>query len=285
MFENIPNFPLKIEKMLYDGPNGIYKNGAPDGSRPGIFYANVNSKVPTFDMAALLLHETDPGHHLQDSYALTAQGIPIFRKVTDFSKYFGVPLHFPFYTAYSEGWGLYSEDLGEDLNIFKDDMERFGKYGLEIFRAARLVVDTGIHAKNWSRDHAIEYMTNYTAYTPEFIAKEIDRYSTWPAQATTYMIGKLKIRELRKRASERLCNFEKDKLIKPLHSVILSNGAMPISVMQDEFNEWIKMELLKNVRKGTCVKDVTDRVEQFHNIQSFVIFMCTFIAVLYTTDV
>ncbi|XP_060563219.1 uncharacterized protein LOC132722711 isoform X1 [Ruditapes philippinarum] len=278
MFENIPDFPLKIEKMTYNGPNGIYKNGAPDGSRPGIFLANVNSKVPKFDMAALLLHETDPGHHLQDSYALTAQGIPLFRKVTDFSKYFGVPLHFPFYTAYSEGWGLYSEDLGEDMEIYKDDMDKFGKYGLEIFRAARLVVDTGIHAKDWPRERAIQYMKTYTAYTPEFIEREIDRYSTWPAQSTTYMIGKLKIRELRDNAKERLCNFEKDELIKPFHSVILSNGAMPLSVLQDEIKNWIEMEAVKNARAGTCKE--TSGADSFNNVHSVLLFTCTLIGLL-----
>ncbi|XP_053402444.1 uncharacterized protein LOC123548403 [Mercenaria mercenaria] len=236
MFKDIPDVPLVIKKMPYNGANGIYKNGAPDGSRPGVFYANVHEKVPTFDMAALMLHETDPGHHLQDSYALTAQGIPMFRKATDFSKYFAVPLHFPFYTAYSEGWGLYSEDLGEELDIFENDLERFGKFGLEIFRAARLVVDTGIHAKGWSRDKAIEYMSNYTAYTPEFIAREIDRYSTWPAQATSYMIGKLKIRELRDMAKGSLCTYFD---IKEFHSIVLSNGAMPLSVMEELVNEWI----------------------------------------------
>ncbi|XP_053402915.1 uncharacterized protein LOC123549895 [Mercenaria mercenaria] len=283
ILENIPDFPLKIEKMTYDGPSGIYKNAAPDGSRPGVFYANVNSKVPMFDMPALLLHETDPGHHLQDSYAQTSKNIPMFRKVTDFSKYFAVPLHFPFYTGYSEGWGLYSEELGEELHTYKNDLEQFGRYGLEIFRAARLVVDTGIHAKNWSRDRAIEYMANYTAYTQEFIAREIDRYSTWPGQATTYMIGKLKIMALKKKAKDSLCNFEKDKLIKPFHSIVIGSGAMPLNVLEHEVDEWIRVESVKNVRKGTC--GVTDGVEQFHNIQSFTIFVCITITLLYTSNV
>lgn len=248
MFQDIPDVPLSIEEMTYDGPLGIYKNGAPDGSRPGVFFANVLSKVPKFDMAALLTHETDPGHHLQDAYALTSEDIPMFRKATDFSKYFAVPLHFPFYTAYSEGWGLYSEDLGEELNIYENDLERFGKYGLEIFRAARLVVDTGIHAKQWTRDRAIEYMKNYTAYPENTIAREIDRYSTWPGQATSYMIGKLKIWELRDDAQRRLGDYFD---IRGFHGVLLKNGAMPLSVMENVVNEWIQ-----KVRKQYGLDDV-----------------------------
>lgn len=237
LFSNIPDFPLLIEANPMDGPVGIYKNGAPDGSRPGIFYANVISKVSTFGIAALLAHETDPGHHLQDAYALTSPDIPMFRKATDFSKYFAAPLHYPFYTAYSEGWGLYSEDLGEEMGIYQNDLERFGKYGMEIFRAARLVVDTGIHAKRWSREKAIEYMKNYTSLSETTIASEIDRYSTWPGQATSYMIGQLKIRELRNLAETRLGKrFD----IKGFHGILLNNGAMPLSVMEDVVYEWIK---------------------------------------------
>lgn len=236
LFLDIPIFPLVIEPMLNAGPMGIYKNGAPDKSRPGKFLANVQSKVQTFDMMALLLHETDPGHHLQDSYALMSQSIPMFRKATDFSKYFSAPLHFPFYTAYSEGWGLYSEDLGKDLDLFENNFEWLGKHMLDIFRAARLVVDTGIHAKGWNKTQAVGYMLNYTCYSQELIEREVDRYATWPGQATAYMIGKLKIRELRTKAEHQLGNkFD----IRHFHKVILTNGAMPLYVMEKLVDRWI----------------------------------------------
>ncbi|XP_060572475.1 uncharacterized protein LOC132730537 isoform X2 [Ruditapes philippinarum] len=273
LFDDIPDSPLQIEKMPYNGPAGIYKNAAPDGSRPGVFLANVHSKVPKFDMKALLLHESDPGHHLQDSYAQASNNIPLFRKVTDFSKYFAVPLHFPFYTGYSEGWGLYSEDLGEEMDMYKNDLERYGKYGLEIFRAARLVVDTGIHAKSWTRDHAIEYMKNYTAFAPEMIAREIDRYSTWPAQATTYMIGKIKIQELREKAEDSLCNLFD---IKAFHSIIIGNGAMPLSVLENEVDKWIEKQTNENIDRCGQIAGV----EQIHNTQIVVVIFCSIIALV-----
>ncbi|KAL4234368.1 hypothetical protein ACF0H5_006015 [Mactra antiquata] len=279
MFDNIPTkVELQIKKMTYNGPNGIYKNAAPDFSRPGVFYANVFDPVPKFDLPALLLHETGPGHHLQDSYALTVQGIPMFRKVTDFSKYFAVPLHFPFYTAYSEGWGLYSEDLGEDLGIYENDMERFGKFGLEIFRAARLVVDTGIHAKRWSKEKAIEYMTNYTAYKPAFIEREINRYSTWPAQATSYMIGKLKIQELKNYAARKLCNHNN---LKEFHSVILTNGAMPLNVMEKVVYEYVDRVRAKYNIKGDCSYTWGSGVDTIHGTSLIVAITVSIIVKLF----
>ncbi|XP_060588530.1 uncharacterized protein LOC132743946 [Ruditapes philippinarum] len=240
LFKNIPDSPIVVKEMPYDGPGGTYSFGSPDGSRPGVFYANVRRPKdnPTYNMVALALHEADPGHHLQDIYAQHSVGTPTFQKVIDYTKYFSVPYHFPFYTSFTEGWGLYAESLGEkdQLDIYKDDYEMMGRYSFEIFRACRLVVDTGLHYYNWSRDRAIEYMLNYTSFSRSSIEIEINRYITWPGQATAYKIGELKIKELRQKAMDALGpKFD----IRDFHSVVLDNGAIPLSVLERLIDEWI----------------------------------------------
>ncbi|XP_052228360.1 uncharacterized protein LOC127842723 isoform X1 [Dreissena polymorpha] len=236
-FEDIPDVPLEIKRMTNNGPLGIYKNAAPDGSRPGVFYANVDyGPVAKYTMASLLVHETDPGHHLQDAYALTNPAIPMFRRAVDYSKYFAAPMHFPFYTAYCEGWGLYSEELGDELGVYQNDYDRLGKFNQQIFRAARLVVDTGLHALQWSRADAIGYMLDNTALARASIEREIDRYITWPGQATAYTIGNLKVIELRRRATIRTCGFFD---VKKFHSVLLKNGALPMSVLDTLVDDWV----------------------------------------------
>ncbi|XP_052214630.1 uncharacterized protein LOC127833430 isoform X7 [Dreissena polymorpha] len=248
-FKNIPNNRVVVKPMPYDGPGGTYSFGSPDGTRPGVFYANVRRPEdnPTYNMPALVLHEADPGHHLQDIYAQAATGIPMFQKVIDYTKYFTIPLHFPYYTSYTEGWALYAESLGEkdQLDIYQDDYELMGRYSFEIFRACRLVVDTGLHYFNWTRDSAIEYMLNYTSFTRDSIEIEIDRYITWPGQATAYKIGELKIRELRALAEQELGNCVVDFKgpvfdIQEFHLVLLDNGAVPLSVLEKLVKEWIQ---------------------------------------------
>ncbi|XP_052819280.1 uncharacterized protein LOC128245102 [Mya arenaria] len=274
-FEDIPDVPLVIEKMPNNGPLGIYKNGAPDGSRPGVFFANVNKKVLKMEIPALLAHEADPGHHLQDAYALTSPSIPIFRRATDFSKYFGAPLHFPFYTAYSEGWGLYSEDLGEQMGMYHNDKDKMGKLSLEIFRAARLVVDTGIHHMGWTRDQAVNYMLKYTASSRASLEREVDRYSTWPGQATSYMIGKLKVVELRLNATRETCgHFD----IKKFHSVILKNGAMPLSIMEDLVNQYIR-ETREAHKLPVDTRDCPEVAAAHQQLSSVVMLICSFFIV------
>ncbi|KAJ8310600.1 hypothetical protein KUTeg_012465 [Tegillarca granosa] len=156
-----------------------------------------------FTFMALSLHEAVPGHHLQISIQNEAK-IPKYRRYLEIRNYFLPPFHFPFYTAYVEGWGLYAEYLGEELGLYKDDYEMIGRYSFEMTRACRLVVDTGIHYFNWTRDKAIDYMMDYTILSRELISKDVDRYITWPGQACAYKIGELKIKEMRQKAKIKL---------------------------------------------------------------------------------
>lgn len=235
-FKDLPNLPVDVQPNPIDGIDGQYLAGPPDGSRPGTFQVNVfhPEKSVTIDFMALLLHETIPGHHLQISVASTV-------KIPDYRKYmagylFTVPYEVPFYTAYVEGWALYAESLGEEMGLYEDDYELMGRYGSEIFRACRLVVDTGLHHFNWTRDRAIEFMLNYTAYSEQSITTEVDRYLTWPGQACGYKIGELKIKELRAKAQKDLgSKFD----IKDFHSIILKDGALPLDILTKNVNQWI----------------------------------------------
>ncbi|XP_046554040.1 uncharacterized protein LOC124263438 isoform X1 [Haliotis rubra] len=236
-FKNIPNLNVSVEAMPNDGTGGKYIAGTADGSRHGVFQVNLKrpNETNTFSMMALTLHETVPGHHLQSVYALTAS-LPDFQRNIEYEKYFAVPYHFPFYTAYTEGWGLYSESLGEYLGIYKDDNEMLGRYGEEIFRACRLVVDTGIHYFGWTRQEAITYMADHTPIGRTEIESEIDRYITLPGQACAYKIGELKIKELRQTARRKLgSKFD----IGDFHSQILENGPVPLSLLEKIVNNWI----------------------------------------------
>ncbi|XP_046577890.1 uncharacterized protein LOC124285662 [Haliotis rubra] len=186
-------------------------------------------------MMALTLHEANPGHHLQISYSITSD-TPDFRQKMESSALNKVPFAFPRYTAFVEGWALYSEFLGEEMKLYRDDYELMGRYSSEMFRACRLVVDTGIHAFSWTRDEAIDYMLNYTARSYEAVAVEIDRYITWPGQALAYKIGEIKILELRRKAEEKLGGrFD----IREFHSVVLESGTLPLTVLEDLVNDWL----------------------------------------------
>lgn len=237
-FENIPDVPLQIKEMTYDGPGGGYSSASE--TRPGVFWINLirPSESPRFDYMALSLHEASPGHHLQHSYAMKAT-LPEYRQHTEISFY-DVPFWFPFYSAYSEGWALYSEYLGVEMGLYADDYEMLGRYSGEILRACRLVVDTGLHHYGWDRQKAVEYMMNYTAYSRGATEIEVDRYVTWPGQACAYKLGEIKIKELRKKAETRLgSKFD----IKKFHSTILVNGAVPMSILDTFVNEWIEETL------------------------------------------
>ncbi|KAK3589706.1 hypothetical protein CHS0354_015218 [Potamilus streckersoni] len=234
-FKDIPNVPLMVEKTAYDGLGGGYSSASEDS--PGVFSINLFRplEVPFFEMMALSLHEANPGHHMQHSYSMYAS-LPDFRKNSVFSFY-NVPNWFPFYSAYQEGWALYSEYLGEEMGLYKDNYEMMGRYSYEILRAVRLVVDTGIHYYGWSRDRAIDYMINYTGMGPGSAANEIDRYITWPGQACAYKLGEIKIKDLRKMAELQLgSKFD----IREFHSVILENGGMPMSVLETLVTSWIQ---------------------------------------------
>jgi uncharacterized protein (DUF885 family) len=234
LFAELPRLPYGIRAMdPSEGDNfDHYSNGALDGSRAGFFDANVNnlSKRPTHEMESTLLHEAVPGHHLQISRAQEIKGLPLFRRVGG-------------YTAYSEGWALYAESLGHDLGLYKDPYQLFGRLSAEMLRACRLVVDTGLHAKGWSRERAIRYMVDNSGIHHETVATEVDRYLVIPAQALGYKIGELKIKELRARAKATL--GEKFDL-RRFHNALIDDGALPLTVLEARIDEWIANEKGKN---------------------------------------
>ena len=228
-FTTLPTDPLVIKPVEAfrekSAGKAFYQRPAPDGSRPGTYYVNLyNLKdMSRNELEALAYHEGLPGHHLQLSIQTQLGDVPPFR------RFGGV-------TAYSEGWGLYSEELGKDMGFYTDPYSDFGRLGMELWRAARLVVDTGIHHKRWSREEAIAYLTEKTPNPHGDIRKAIERYIVMPGQATAYMIGKLKIMELRERAQAEL---GQDYDIREFHDVILTSGPVPLSIMEENVDGWI----------------------------------------------
>lgn len=205
--------------------SGSYQPGLPDGSRPGIFYANTYDlpSRPSYMMEAIFLHEALPGHHMQIALQYEMQNLPRFRR-------FGGD------TAYLEGWGLYSESLGKELGMYRDPYQYFGSLTAEAWRAARLVVDTGMHAKGWTREQAIDYMLANTAIGESDVVAEVERYIVIPGQALAYKIGQLKIRELRTRAEKEL---GKKFDVREFHTQILADGSLPLAVLEAKIDRWI----------------------------------------------
>ena len=206
----------------------FYQSPAIDGSRPGIYYANLYdmSAMPTYQMEALAYHEGVPGHHMQRAITQELKGIPDFQKYASF-------------TAYTEGWGLYTEELGKDMGFYQDPYSDFGRLAMELWRACRLVVDTGLHAKRWSREEAIEYLVDNTPNARYDAVKAIERYIAMPGQATAYMIGKLKIMDLRDKARTTLG----DKFdIRGFHDEVLKDGPVPLSLLESKIDAWIAQQ-------------------------------------------
>lgn len=203
----------------------FYQRPAPDGSRPGIYYANLYNMadMPTYQMEALAYHEGIPGHHMQLAIAQELEDVPSFRKFGGF-------------TAYTEGWGLYSEFIPKEMGLYADPYSDFGRLAMELWRAARLVVDTGIHDKRWTREEAINYLLENTPNPEGDATKAIERYIVMPGQATAYKIGMLKILELRRRAEGALGD-EFD--IREFHDVVLKNGAVPLAILEENIDAWI----------------------------------------------
>jgi uncharacterized protein (DUF885 family) len=202
-----------------------YQPPSMDGSRPGNFYVNLYKPEtrPIWEVEALTAHESVPGHHLQISLAYELQGLPEFRRNAG-------------YTAFVEGWALYSEKLGYELGLYKDDMSKMGQLNYDMWRAVRLVVDTGMHAFKWSRDQAIYYFKQNTGKNDLDITNEVDRYISWPGQALAYKLGQLKIQALREEAEKALGDrFD----IRAFHDQILGKGALPLSVLETETRAWI----------------------------------------------
>jgi len=216
--------PFRAESMAA----AQYFPGTPDGSRPGIFYVNTYDLParPKWFMEALSIHEANPGHHFQISISQEVEDLPAFRA-------------FGGYTAYNEGWGLYAESLGKELGMYTDPLQYFGSLFGDIWRANRLVVDTGIHALGWTREEAIEYMAANSPITDTDVVAEVERYIAIPSQALAYKIGQLKIRELRNRAEESLGD---DFDVRAFHDVVLTSGALPLFVLEAEVDRWIERQ-------------------------------------------
>ena len=203
----------------------FYNRPAADGSRPGIYYANLYDmeSMPTYQMEALAYHEGIPGHHMQLAIQQELEEVPMFRK-------------FGGYTAYTEGWGLYSEFIPKEMGFYTDPYSDFGRLAMELWRACRLVVDTGIHAKKWTREEGIKYYTDNTPNAESDAVKMVERHIVIPGQATAYKIGMLKILELRKKAKDVLG----DKFdVRDFHEVVISHGAIPLNVLEDFVDEYI----------------------------------------------
>uniref|UniRef100_A0A0P4WH25 DUF885 domain-containing protein n=1 Tax=Scylla olivacea TaxID=85551 RepID=A0A0P4WH25_SCYOL len=207
MFPGLPQANVTV--VGDDNPDAIfaaYSEPSIDGSRLGSFIINTHSHKSwrKYEVMALSLHETYPGHHLEAIYTKLNPSIPIFRKFVDYTSSINAPARFPLRTAITEGWGLYSEFLGEELGLYTDPYQRMGRHSFELLRASRLVVDTGIHALGWSRDRAVAFLTNHTALSDSSIQGEINRYITYPGQACSYKTGEIKIKELRQKAQKAL---------------------------------------------------------------------------------
>ena len=229
LFKVLPRTPYGIKPIPMesapDTTTAYYMRPAADGSRAGYYYVNLYRPEvrPKYEIEVLSVHEAVPGHHLQIALAMELEGIPNFR------KYSG-------YTAYVEGWGLYSESLGYDIGLYSDPYSRFGALTYDMWRAVRLVVDTGMHYKGWTRQEAIDFFTANAAKTEQDIINEIDRYLVMPGQALAYKIGQLKILELKNKAKKQLGD---DFDIKEFHHAVLSQGALPLAVLEENIETYL----------------------------------------------
>ncbi len=228
-FSVLPKAPLEVRAVEKwreaTASTAFYNRPAPDGSRPGIFYVNLAdmSQVQKVQNSGIAVHEGAPGHHFQIARAQELTGLPKFRKLGG-------------YSAYTEGWGLYTERLADEMGVYKDPYQRFGMLSLQMWRAIRLVVDTGMHSKRWTREQAQQYFRDNSSLSEIDLKREVDRYMNNPGQATSYMVGQLKIAELRERAKKALGpKFD----IRDFHEAVLANGMMPLEVLEQVVDGYI----------------------------------------------
>jgi|SRR5579883_814728 uncharacterized protein (DUF885 family) len=232
LFGRLPKAPLVVEAVPSyiekDQAPAFYEHGTPDGKRPGTVYVNTYDYQhrSLANVESIAYHEGLPGHHLQISIAQELTGLPEFRK-------------YEYYTAYSEGWGLYAERLGKDVGFYQDPYSDYGRLEADIFRAIRLVVDTGVHSKHWTRDQMVEYFHQHSGLDDATINAEVDRYIAWPAQALGYKMGQLKFLELRAKAQKELgSRFD----LKAFHDEVLDSGALPLDVLDQRVTAWIEQQ-------------------------------------------
>jgi uncharacterized protein (DUF885 family) len=229
LFGRLPKAPLIVmpvpSYLEKDQAAAYYYHGTPDGSRPGTVYINTYKfeTRPLFSVETIAYHEGLPGHHLQISIQQELTGIPEFRKFTQ-------------YTAYTEGWGLYAERLGKDVGFYQDPYSDYGRLEADIWRAVRLVVDTGVHSQHWTRDQMVDYFHQHSAVPEIDVQAETDRYIAWPAQALGYKVGQLKLLELRARAQKALGDrFD----LRAFHDQVLDSGALPLDLLEQRIDTWI----------------------------------------------
>jgi uncharacterized protein (DUF885 family) len=229
LFGVLPKAPFEVtivpDFLAKTAPPAYYESGSPDGSRPGRLFINTYDATHRnlYSVESIAYHEGIPGHHLQISIAQEMTGIPEFRK-------------FEGYTAYVEGWAFYSEHLGKDVGLYQDPYSDYGRLENEVWRAIRLVVDTGVHSQGWTREQMVEYFRDHSNIDEPSIQSEVDRYIAWPSQALAYKIGQLKILELRDRAKKALG----DKFdIRAFHDQVIDSGALPLDVLEQRIDAWI----------------------------------------------
>lgn len=234
LFEIFPQTGFEVRRVEpfreKSASGGSYMAGTPDGARPGVFYANAYdlSARPSWAMESLFLHEAIPGHHFQIMIQRENEDLPGFRRFGGF-------------TAFSEGWGLYAESLGKEIGVYTDPYQYFGGLNAELWRAIRLVVDTGIHAKGWSRQQVLDYMYANSAVAEARAVSEAERFMAIPGQALAYKVGQLRIRAIRNAAEERLGDrFD----VKAFHTEVLRDGALPLSILEAKIDRWVDAQLM-----------------------------------------